>query len=41
MGYHIARIYGSGLDDQRLGFEYYFLHKAFPDIFDPNRYSMH
>jgi hypothetical protein len=28
-------IWGAGWMIQRLGFEYYFLHKAFPDIFDP------
>jgi len=27
-------IWGAGWDIQRLGFEYYFLHKAFPDIFE-------
>lgn len=29
-------IWGAGWDIQRLGFEYYFLHKAFPDIFEPD-----
>ena len=29
-------IWGAGWGIQRMGFEYYFLHKAFPDIFDPN-----
>lgn len=29
------RIWGAGWDIQRLGYEYYFLHKAYPDIFDP------
>lgn len=29
-------IWGAGWDIQRLGFEYYFLHDAYPDIFDPN-----
>ena len=29
-------IWGAGWDIQRLGFEYYFLHKAFPDIFAPD-----
>ncbi|MBQ2956376.1 MAG: glycoside hydrolase family 9 protein [Clostridia bacterium] len=28
-------IWGAGWDIQRLGFEYYFLNRAFPDIFDP------
>lgn len=28
-------IWGAGWAIQRLGFEYYFLHKAFPDIFEP------
>lgn len=28
-------IWGAGWAIQRLGFEYYFLHKAFPEIFDP------
>jgi len=28
-------IWGAGWDIQRLGVEYYFLHKAFPDLFDP------
>ncbi len=28
-------IWGAGWIIQRLGFEYYFLHKAYPDIFDP------
>lgn len=28
-------IWGAGWDIQRLGFEYYFLYKAFPDIFAP------
>src|SRR5690606_36011594 len=27
-------IWGAGWGIQRLGFEYYFLHKAYPDIFD-------
>jgi len=27
-------IWGAGWDIQRLGYEYYFLHKAFPDVFD-------
>lgn len=29
------RIWGAGWDIQRLGFQYYFMHKAFPDIFGP------
>ena len=29
------RIWGAGWDIQRLGFQYYFLHKAYPDIFEP------
>lgn len=29
-------IWGAGWDIQRLGFQYYFLHKAFPDIFGPD-----
>ena len=29
------RIWGAGWDIQRLGYQYYFLHKAYPDIFDP------
>ena len=29
-------IWGAGWTIQRLGFEYYFLHKAFPDIFEPD-----
>jgi hypothetical protein len=29
------RIWGAGWDIQRLGFQYYFLHKAYPDIFGP------
>lgn len=29
------RIWGAGWDIQRLGFQYYFMHKAFPDIFNP------
>lgn len=28
-------IWGAGWMIQRIGFEYYFLHKAYPDIFDP------
>ena len=28
-------IWGAGWEVQRLGFQYYFLHKAFPDIFEP------
>ncbi len=28
-------IWGAGWQIQRAGFEYYFLHKAFPDLFDP------
>jgi endoglucanase len=28
-------IWGAGWGIQRLGFEYYFLHKSYPDIFDP------
>ena len=28
-------IWGAGWDIQRLGFEYYFLHDAFPDVFEP------
>jgi hypothetical protein len=32
--YH-PRIWGAGWDIQRLGFQYYFLHSAYPDIFDP------
>lgn len=28
-------IWGAGWGIQRLGFEYYFLHRAYPDIFDP------
>lgn len=28
-------IWGAGWGIQRLGFEYYFLHQAYPDIFDP------
>lgn len=28
-------IWGAGWDIQRLGFQYYFLHKAYPDIFAP------
>ena len=28
-------IWGAGWNIQRLGYEYYFLHKAYPDIFDP------
>lgn len=28
-------IWGAGWDIQRMGFEYYFLHRAFPDIFGP------
>ena len=28
-------IWGAGWDIQRLGFQYYFLHEAFPDIFGP------
>jgi hypothetical protein len=30
------RIWGAGWDIQRLGFQYYFLHKAYPDIFEPD-----
>lgn len=29
-------IWGAGWMIQRMGFEYYFLYKAFPDIFEPN-----
>ena len=29
-------IWGAGWDIQRLGFQYYFLHNAYPDIFDPD-----
>ncbi|MBQ6886516.1 MAG: glycoside hydrolase family 9 protein [Lachnospiraceae bacterium] len=29
-------IWGAGWEIQRLGVEYYFLHKAFPDIFEPD-----
>jgi len=29
-------IWGAGWNIQRLGYEYYFLHKAYPDIFDPD-----
>ena len=29
-------IWGAGWSIQRLGFEYYFLHRAFPDIFGPD-----
>ena len=29
------RIWGAGWDIQRLGFQYYFLHDAYPDIFGP------
>ena len=29
-------IWGAGWAIQRLGVEYYFLHKAFPDVFEPN-----
>ena len=29
-------IWGAGWDIQRLGFQYYFLHKAFPDVFGPD-----
>ena len=29
-------IWGAGWAIQRLGFEYYFLHQAFPDIFEPD-----
>jgi hypothetical protein len=29
-------VWGAGWDIQRLGFEYYYLHKAYPDIFDPD-----
>ena len=28
-------IWGAGWDVQRLGFQYYFLHRAFPDVFGP------
>ena len=28
-------IWGAGWDIQRLGYQYYFLHKAYPDIFSP------
>jgi hypothetical protein len=28
-------IWGAGWDIQRMGFQYYFLHKAYPDIFGP------
>ncbi|MCL2499832.1 MAG: glycoside hydrolase family 9 protein [Defluviitaleaceae bacterium] len=29
-------IWGAGWDIQRMGYEYYFLHRAYPDIFDPS-----
>ena len=29
------KIWGAGWDIQRLGFQYYFLHKAYPDVFGP------
>ncbi|MCL2286622.1 MAG: glycoside hydrolase family 9 protein [Firmicutes bacterium] len=29
-------IWGAGWNIQRLGYEYYFLHKAYPDIFEPD-----
>ena len=29
------RIWGAGWDIQRMGYEYYFLHNAYPDIFGP------
>jgi len=29
-------IWGAGWDIQRRGFEYYFLHKAYPDVFEPD-----
>lgn len=29
------RIWGAGWDIQRLGFQYFFMHKTFPDIFGP------
>ena len=32
-------IWGAGWDIQRLGFRYYFLHRAFPDIFGPEMVS--
>jgi len=32
-------IWGAGWDIQRLGFEYYFLHKAFPELFGPQLIS--
>ena len=30
------KIWGAGWDIQRLGFQYYYLHKAYPEIFDPD-----
>lgn len=30
------KIWGAGWDIQRLGFQYYFLHKAYPDVFGPD-----
>ncbi|MFV0400810.1 MAG: glycoside hydrolase family 9 protein [Oscillospiraceae bacterium] len=30
------QIWGAGWDIQRLGYEYYFLHQAYPDIFGPD-----
>ncbi|MDO4740222.1 MAG: glycoside hydrolase family 9 protein [Eubacteriales bacterium] len=32
-------IWGAGWDIQRLGFQYYFLHRAFPDLFGPQLLS--
>ncbi|MDR0232928.1 MAG: glycoside hydrolase family 9 protein [Dysgonamonadaceae bacterium] len=29
-------IWGAGWDIQRLGYQYYFLHKSYPEIFEPN-----
>jgi len=29
------RIWGAGWEVQRLGYQYYFLHKAFPELFGP------
>jgi hypothetical protein len=33
--YH-PHIWGAGWDIQRMGYQYYFLHKAYPDIFGPD-----
>lgn len=30
------RIWGAGWDIQHLGYQYYFLHKSYPEIFDPD-----